>query len=93
MNLRLLVILQIALVAFLGAAFREGPYAVFSEPWATPAMRTAVVLFYPVWIGFPILGYQAVGRSNLPVWKCWIIAGVEAALVFATLLALWPAVS
>lgn len=93
MNLRVLLILQIACVGLLGAAFREGPYAVFSRGWTLPAMYLAAVLLYPVWIGFPILAYPAVGRSRLPAWKCWILAGIEAALVYATLLALWPAVS
>ncbi len=93
MNLRMLVILQIACIAFLAAAFREGPHAVLPRRWALPAMYLAAVLLYPVWFGFPMLVYRVVGRSNLPPWKRWIIAGVEVALVYAVFLALWPAVS
>ncbi len=93
MNLRVLVILQIACVAFLAAAFREGPRAVFPGRLAQPAGGLAAILFLPVLIGFPILVYRAAGRSGLPAWKRGILAGIEATLVYATFLAIWPAVS
>lgn len=92
MKLRVLIILQIVCVAFIGAACREGPDAVFSGRLAGPAMRLAAIVFHPVWIGFPILVYKAVKRLELPAWKCLMLAGIEAALVFATWLALLPAV-
>lgn len=93
MSVRVLVILQIACAEFLAAAFREGPRKVFSEPLVQPAIALAVILVYPVWLGLPILVYRAVGRSDLPAWKCWIIAVIQVGLAFVIYLALLPAVS
>jgi len=93
MNLRVLVILQIACVEFLAAAFREGPHAVFPGRLALPAAGLATILFFPILVGFPVLVYRAAGRSELPAWKCGILAGIEAALVYIAFLAIWPAVS
>ncbi|APW59350.1 hypothetical protein [Paludisphaera borealis] len=92
MKLRALVFLQIACIVFLGAAIREGPNAVFSGRWDEAAKRLAVIIYLPVWIGIPILVCRALNRSGLPAWKRWIIAGIEAALVYATMLAMLPAV-
>jgi hypothetical protein len=92
MKLRMLIILQIVCVAFIGAACWRIPDVVFSGRWVGPVEELAGLALFPALIGFPILVYRAVRRSGLPTWKRWMIAGIEAALAYATSLAILPAV-
>ena len=89
MILRALIAVQIAWVALVGAVAR----GVFPAPSPLGWVEAAVFLtFYPALFAFPVGVHLALRRSGLPRWKTHAVAGVEAALVFATLVAALPAV-
>ena len=89
MVLRALIVAQIASVALLGAATRGTLLA----PSVRGLPESAAALgFYPVFLGFPLGVLIASRRAVLPSWKRHVILGIEAALSFATLVAILPAV-
>ncbi len=89
MALRLLIIAQITWIAVVGAETR-GILGASSMP--TVIGLVIALTLYPVLIGFPIAVWFAARRAGLPTWKRRVLLGIEAALGYATFLALLPAV-
>ena len=89
MVLRILIIAQVACVALLGGAARLTFISSSARWWSESFTALG---FYPVWAGFPLAIWYASRRQALPVWKRWLLRGIEVALGFAALIAILPAV-
>ncbi len=89
MALRALVLTQMTCVALLGMATRGALLTPSSRGWAESA---AAFAFYPVLVGFPSAVLFTARYAALPSWKRRVIMGIEVALVYATLVAILPAV-
>lgn len=89
MLLRVLIAVQMASVALLGGIMR-GP--VPAIPFQALAEIVAALAFPGVSLGLPIGVILALRHAGLPLWKRWVLIGIEAALYLATLLAILPAV-
>ena len=89
MVLRALIVIQIAWVTLLGVVAR----GVFP---ASPLLGWAEAVIFPVFtpalVAFPVGVNFALRRSALPPWKHRAVVGIEAALCFASLIAVLPAV-
>lgn len=88
MRLRLLFAVQLAWVALAGALCR-GLVPETIAGWVEQVVfpTTPFVLF-----GFPALVVLAVRRERWPERRCWSVGSLQAALTFAFLLAVLPAV-
>jgi hypothetical protein len=89
MVLRALIVAQIACVGLLGAAFRGAQFGPTARGLGEAGSALAS---YPVLLGFPLAVAIATRRAALPRWQRGVLLGVETALGFATLVAIWPAV-
>jgi hypothetical protein len=88
MALRLVLYTQMALVAFTGAYGRGLlPGSESGSTERTMASTVPIVLY-----GFPILVFLVARRARLSEGRAWLIGLVEAALIFAYVLAVLPAV-
>jgi len=90
-RLRALIAAQLVWVALTGIATRAERWV--DESWAVYWLfAVAAIGFYPMLFGSPILAYRVASRAGLPVWKLWLVVGVEAAFAYSLLIALLPAV-
>jgi hypothetical protein len=88
MTLRLVLWVQLALVAFFGA-FCRGLVPYTEGGWAESLVYGMCPL---ILLGFPLTALIAARRAKLSEGRGWLVALVEAALIYAYLLALLPAV-
>lgn len=87
MRLRLLIAAQLAWVCLAGALCR-GLFPEAIAEW----VAWIVAPPYPfVLFGFPVLVLLAVRRERWPAWRFWLVGAMQAALTFATMLAVLPA--
>ena len=85
MNIRILFLLQLACIALCGAACRN---ELELSRWVVATVRLS---YWPVMIGFPFLVVRELCLRGFPIWKFWMIASVEVALVYTMFLAFLPA--
>lgn len=90
-QLRALIAAQLFWVVPTGIAARAERWAVGSEI-ARWLLVAAAIGLYPMLFGVPILAWRAASRAGSPVWKFSMVVAIEAALAFALLIALMPAV-
>ena len=88
MVMRLVLYTQLAVVAFTGAYWRG--LLPGSESGSTERIMASTVPI--VLFGFPVLALILAARSRLSEGRAWLIGLVEAALIFAYLIAVLPAV-
>ncbi|MFO0960414.1 MAG: hypothetical protein U0800_23760 [Isosphaeraceae bacterium] len=87
--LRTLLAAQVASITFIGIAARGDLLPSWARFWGE---AFAAIAFYPVLLGFPISVLIASRRAVLPAGKRFILIGIEAALGFAAIVAILPAV-
>ena len=89
MRLRLLILAQLASVAFYAALARD----VFVIPLGFEHLYNSLFLLLVLGINFlPILVYRAARSEHLPEWKAWSVFLVEIAIAFLYFVALLPGV-
>lgn len=87
MRLRLLILAQLACIAFIGAAARATWLEYPARAWPEGA---AAIAYFPTMIGFPVAIHYAAKRSDLSEWERRAILGIEIALYLTLQLAIMP---